>query len=161
MRAREDSRRSFVSAIRNLTLRRELLEMARVDQDVRNTLIQEGAGTPDPEVESKMAAVDSRNTVRIQEIVDQYRWPGPELVGKDGTEAAFLILQHASYDVQKALFPLVEGAYQQGILSGQNYAFLLDRLLVREGKPQVYGTQAKPVNQWNGSDPTFAPIDDG
>lgn len=160
MRLREDSRKSFVTLIDNLALRRELLNMASVDQAIRNEMIRKGLDVRDGELELRMAAIDARNTNSVQDIVKRYGWPGPNLVGIDGTEAAFLIVQHSTYGVQKELFPLVEAAYRDGMLSGQSYALLLDRILVREGKPQVYGTQARDVRQWTGNEPTFEPIED-
>jgi hypothetical protein len=40
----------------------------------------------------------------------------------------------------------VKAAYEAGDLSGQSYALLLDRVLVGQGEPQVYGTQASIQN---------------
>ena len=69
-------------------------------------------------------------------------------------------LQHAEYAVQKEMFPLVRDAYRANKLPGQFYALLFDRVLVREGKPQVYGTQAKGLDQWKGKEPVLEPIED-
>ena len=33
-------------------------------------------------------------------------------------------------------------------------------MLVGDGKPQVYGTQAKPFDQWKGTVPVLEPIED-
>jgi hypothetical protein len=54
----------------------------------------------------------------------------------------------------------VEKAYRSGGLLGQSYALLLDRVRVGEGKPQVYGTQAKRFEEWKGQEPTLEPIED-
>ena len=160
LRMLEDSHMSSVSVIANGGLRHELLEMARVDQAVRNELIRKGALQPDPEVERRMAALDLRNTQGVLAIVDQYGWPKPQLVGPDGVEAVLLIVQHAAYEAQKKLFPLIEQAYRAGNVTGDAYALLSDRILVREGKPQMYGTQAKPIDQWIGGEAAAYPIDD-
>ena len=37
---------------------------------------------------------------------------------------------------------------------------LLDRVLVGEGKPQVYGTQGKRFEDWKGKEPELEPIED-
>jgi hypothetical protein len=55
---------------------------------------------------------------------------------------------------------LLKKALQDGDVSGQNYALLLDRVLVGEGKPQLYGTQALPFVQWTEQEPKLAPIED-
>jgi len=58
------------------------------------------------------------------------------------------------------MLPLVRREYLAGRLSGNNYALLLDRVLVGAGKPQIYGTQPKPFEYWNGKEPVFYPIKD-
>ena len=115
---------------------------------------------PDAALIARMQAIDSDNTARMKAIVKQYGWPGPDLVGRDGTEAAFLLIQHADHEFQKEILPLVKDAYRAKKLSGQNYALLLDRVLVAEGKPQVYGTQAKAPGLWKGHEPVLEPIED-
>ena len=141
-------------------LRQELLKRVEQDQAIRNELIKKGIEHPDESVLKRMQAIDAANTERMRAIVRQYGWPGPELVGQDGTEAAFLLIQHAELAFQKEMLPLVEKVYKSGKLSGQNYALLLDRVLVREDKPQVYGTQAKGVKEWKGKEPVLEPIED-
>jgi hypothetical protein len=144
----------------NPGLRQELLDRVKQDQAIRDEYIKKGIEHPDPSVLERMQAIDDANAERMRAIIRQYGWPGPELVGQDGTEAAFLLVQHADLALQKEMLPLVEKAYREGKLSGQSYALLLDRVLVREGKPQVYGTQAKRFAEWKGREPVLEPIED-
>jgi hypothetical protein len=137
-----------------------LLKRLERDQAIRNEWIKKGVNTHDPTLEMRMQDIDTGNTARMREIIKQFGWPGPELVGEDGAEAAFLLVQHAEYAFQKEMLPLVRDAYRAHKLSGQDYALLLDRVLVREGKPQVYGTQAKPFDKWNGKEPVLEAIED-
>ena len=146
--------------VREPALRRELLKRVEQDQAIRNELISKGIEHPDEAILARMRTIDTANTERVRTIVRQYGWPGPELVGQDGTDAAFMLVQHADLAFQKEILPLVEKAYRGGRLSGQNYALLLDRVLVGEGKPQVYGTQAKPMGQWKDKEPVLQPIED-
>jgi uncharacterized protein DUF6624 len=146
--------------IKEPALRRELLKRVEQDQAIRNELISAGVKNPDKAILARMESIDAANTERMTAIVNQYGWPGPELVGRDGSEAAFLLVQHADLGLQQKVLPLVEKAYRSGGLSGQDYALLLDRVRVAEGKPQVYGTQAKRFEEWNGSEPTLQPIED-
>jgi hypothetical protein len=148
------------TSIANPALRRELLERLEKDQAIRDEMIAKGAFQPEGSLFKRMIALDAKNTSWMRGIVKQYGWPGPELVGKDGTEAAFLLVQHAEHSFQKEMLPLVTDAYHAHKLSGQNYALLVDRVLVRDGKPQIYGTQAKGVDKWNGHEPVFDPIED-
>lgn len=151
---------SGVPAAANPALRRELIKRVKQDQAIRNELISKGVGHPDKSILARMEAIDASNTKRMRVIVRQYGWPGPKLVGRDGTEAAFLLVQHAELTFQQEMLPLVEKAYESGNLSGPSYALLLDRVLVGEGKPQVYGTQAKRIEEWNGREPVLEPIVD-
>src|SRR5215813_9541145 len=134
---------SSAQAVANPALRQELLQRVEQDQAIRNELIKKGMEHPDQSILARMQAIDASNTERMKAIVRQYGWPGPGLVGRDGTDAAFLLVQHANLAFQTEMLPLVEKAYKRGELSGQSYALLLDRVLVGEGKRQVYGTQAK------------------
>jgi hypothetical protein len=131
------------SAATNPALHQELLRRVKEDQAIRDEWIKSGVEHPDQAVVARMNAIDSDNHARIKAIVKQYGWPGRELVGQDGADAAFLLVQHSELSFQKEMLPLVKKAFQSHQMSGQNYALLLDRVLVGEGKPQVYGTQAK------------------
>lgn len=148
------------SSVASPALRKELLERLDRDQAIRHELIKKGVKNMDAALVARMTDIDSANTARMKEIVKQYGWPGPELVGVDGTEAAFLLVQHAEHAFQKQMLPFVEAAYRNKKLQGQDYALLLDRVLVADGKPQVYGTQTKIFDQWKGEEPVFEPIED-
>ena len=160
MRANTDRRMSAASAITNQTLRAELLEMVKKDQDIRREWIRQGVDHPDKEVQARMEAIDAHNLARLKELVLLFGWPGPALAGVDGTEAAFLLVQHGRFPFQKEMLPRIRTAYRSGKLPGQDYALLLDRVLVNEGRPQVYGTQAKSFAEWKNREPTLLPIED-
>ncbi|HYH46293.1 MAG TPA: DUF6624 domain-containing protein [Thermoanaerobaculia bacterium] len=147
-------------SVANPALRQELLDRFKQDQAIRDEFIKKGVENPDPAVMARMKATDDANAERIRAIVRQYGWPGPELVGQDGTSAALLLVQHADHALQKEMLPLVEKAYKKGELAGQSYALLLDRVLIGEGKPQVYGTQAKRLQEWKEREPVLEPIAD-
>jgi len=148
------------SVAENSALREELLRRSSEDQAIRDEMIQRGADRLDESVLARMKAIDSDNQARLGAIINQYGWPGTNLVGRDGTEAAFILVQHADLALQKKVLPLVKKAYESHELSGEKYALLLDRVLVREGKPQVYGTQAKGIEEWRQHQPVLQPIED-
>ena len=141
-------------------LRQELLRRVSEDQRIRGELIKKGIVHPDPVLLAKMNRIDAINTARIGVIIKQHGWPGPKLIGQDGADAFFLLAQHADPAFQKKVLPLVRKAYSRGVLTGQNYALFTDRVLVRSGKRQMYGTSARPIDQWNGREPVFDPIED-
>ena len=102
----------------------------------------------------------AQNEARMAAIIKEYGFPSPTLVGIDGVEAAFLLVQHASHAFQKKNHPVILKAYRAGKLSGQNYALFLDRVLVGDGEPQIYGTQAKSFTDWANQEPVLLPIKD-
>jgi hypothetical protein len=152
--------RTTAPSIRLPRLRQELLKRVSEDQRIRNELIKKGIDHPDPALLAQMNRIDAINTARIKVIIKQQGWPGPKLIGRDGTDAFFLLAQHADPAFQKKVLPLVQNAYRRGILTGQNYALFTDRVLVESAKPQIYGTSARPFDQWNGKEPVFDPIED-
>ena len=83
--------------------------------------------------------------MRLAEITAQHGWPGVTLVGKDGANAAWLIVQHADHDVafQRKCLDLMEAAVKTGDASKTDFAYLTDRVLVNEGRRQIYGTQTE------------------
>lgn len=129
-------------------LRAELLKMGKADQEIRKQAFVPGAGKLDPVHGAKMADLDRRHSRRLKEIVENHGWPTSQAIGKDGVHAAFLIVQHAVHDpaFQKAMLPKLEESCAVGDLKGDNLALLIDRILVNEGKPQRYGTQAKLID---------------
>ncbi len=126
----------------NEALRAELLEMERVDQAVRADLVVRGE-LHRPGYHPEMEAVHRRHNVRVRAIIDAYGWPGSSLVGADGCRAAGFIVQHAilDHDLQRCCVGLLQAAVDGGEAEPSMLALLTDRVLMEEGKPQVYGTQ--------------------
>lgn len=93
------------------------------------------------------AKVDSSNLARVEEVIKQYGYPGATLVGSPCNETAFYVIQHS--DKIKHYIPYVEKAAKKSELPFRLYAMMLDRLLMYEGKEQLYGTQATGFNSTN------------
>lgn len=123
-------------------LRTELLEMERLDRSVRADLVERGelhTGSYHPE----MQAVHRRHNVRMRTILETYGWPGRSLVGEDGCRAAGFVVQHAILDpdLQQRSVELLSEAVAKSEAEPFMLALLTDRVLMQEGKPQIYGTQ--------------------
>ena len=146
--------------VKEPALRQELLKLVQQDQAIRNELIRKGVVNPDKAILTRMQALDTANTKRMRAIVGKYGWPSRQFVGQDGADAAFLLVQHADHAFQKEMSPHVEKAFRRGELTGQSYALFVDRVRVGEGKAQIYGTQAKRFEEWNGREPVLQPIED-
>ena len=124
----------------NPGLRDELMRMVKVDQEVRGAAVKDRKNR---DLWAKMTEVDRKNTSRMKEIVKKYGWPGKSLVGKEGANAAWLLVQHADRDraFQKECLPLLQAAAATGEAARAHVAYLTDRVLVGDKKPQVYATQ--------------------
>lgn len=133
------------NAYLNRPLMEELFRMENKDQELRKEF--------HPASDSlywKMVAEESRKQVeRLKEIIKEYGWPGKRMVGEDASRSAWIIVQHADYDVnfQKECKSLIAAAVENNDGSMRDLAYLTDRILVSERKKQVYGTQCF----WNDS----------
>ena len=123
-------------------LRIELINMASADQDLRLELVESGE-LHNHEYHPRMAELHMGNNARFSEIIDEFGWPGPSLVGPAGADAAWLIAQHAVLDppLQRRCLALLEARVKAGDGSPSQLAYLTDRICILEGRPQRYGTQ--------------------
>lgn len=133
---------------RDPALRLELLGMARDDQEsIRDVEEAASAGRTDPAVGLRSGAVHRNNGVRIHAIIAEHGWPGRTLVGDDGAHAAWLVVQHMDDEpsFQADCLALVQAAFEAGEVSAHDLAYLTDRVMDAQGRPQMYGTQGVGV----------------
>lgn len=130
----------------NEALRAKLLKMADADSRLRSQLVETGELFGG--YNSKMAELHQEHAEKLGLIVEEFGWPGTSLVGKEGSCAAWLVLQHAigSPSLQRRCLPILKEAAQAGEIDPAHVAYLEDRIRVFEGRPQTYGTQF----DWNG-----------
>jgi hypothetical protein len=88
-----------------------------------------------------LRAIDRKNQQRLREIVEQYGWPKISDVGARAALGAFLIVQHADLATQKEYLPIMQEAADEGEIRLTSLGLLIDRILMREGKKTIYGTQ--------------------
>jgi len=124
----------------NLDLRQRLLEMEEEDRRVREAL--SAAGELFQGYAAEMAKVHQLNAEKLELMIEQYGWPGKSLVGEDGANAAWLILQHAigNPELQRRCLPILQKAVAQGETEPAHAAYLEDRICFFERRPQRYGT---------------------
>lgn len=120
-------------------LRAELLSLAERDQENRTSI--DVSTKPDSSIDAALAEADAPLQKRLKEIVDRHGWPTRSLVGDDGAHAAWLLVQHADTSYQEQVLPLLLAAAQEGEARAADAAFLHDRVLMSEERPQRYGTQ--------------------
>lgn len=126
----------------NQQLQEELLSMKEADQCLLKALIDNGQ-LNDTDYHPRMKELHEKNNARIKQIIDEYGWPGISMVGKEGSKAAWLLIQHAVLDVtfMENTLKLLRSAVEQGEADAWCLAYLQDRVLTMTGQPQIYGTQ--------------------
>ncbi|WP_196889824.1 DUF6624 domain-containing protein [Aureivirga sp. CE67] len=91
----------------------------------------------------KYAKEDHRNQELVISIIEKCGMPTLKEVTQKQMDAIWLGLQHTDAKTRKKYFPKIEKAVGNGDLSKQQYALMKDRILMDEGKPQIYGSQIK------------------
>jgi hypothetical protein len=84
---------------------------------------------------------DSINLVKIRSILDTYGWLGADIIGEQGNQTLFLVIQHSDQLTQEKYLPMMREAVKNGKATGSSLALLEDRVALGQGKKQLYGSQ--------------------
>lgn len=132
------NRAAYYQSLQYPAYAKRLTVLQELDQAIR----QKGEYTQ--EDYQKMWIQDSLNLLEVTDILERVgRWPGFKEVGTDGSTTVWLLIQHAPIETQKKYVGWLEKAVAEKNASPVNLAYLQDRILMRQDKPQIYGTQAK------------------
>ena len=106
--------------------------------------------------------IDSNNVLWLYKIVKKIGWLGINEVGYVGSNAAWLLAQHADYynKIQNYFLKKIIHATIQGNVNPKNTAYLIDRVSLYKDTTQIFGTQMdvkiekdtvlmKPKKLWN------------
>ncbi|MEO0731885.1 MAG: DUF6624 domain-containing protein [Bacteroidota bacterium] len=152
----------FLAAFPDLDpeLMEKLAEVRRTDQEQRGLMreFSEKYGWQSPQMDSLWAIQnesDSLNTIYVTQLIDERGYPGKSMVG-DQAGTAFLVIQHADLAVQEKYLPVLRAAAEAGELRWSSLALLIDRVEMRNDRPQVYGSQVSRDPETN--EHFFAPI---
>ncbi|MGI9530973.1 DUF6624 domain-containing protein [Lutimonas sp.] len=140
-------------AITNKTFAKELFEMIIKDQGFmyagnieRRKYMENGGYFSTPAIFPLLALEEKNmqeNKNRIIELLDKYGWPTASQVTEYAAAGAALIINHGTYEMRSRYFPMLEEAFKKGEAQPLRYAKMQDRLLIEEGKEQLYGTQIR------------------
>lgn len=116
------------------------------DQKDRQALdgIEEKYGRDSKEVKNVWKTIqykDSVNLVKVTQILDKYGWLGADEVGSTGNTVIFLVIQHADIKTQEKYLPAMREAVKKGKARPSSLALLEDRIALRQGRKQIYGSQ--------------------
>lgn len=137
-------------------LRNTLLDLQGRDLALREELQAEG--TLHGGYHPRMEEVHRDNARQLRELIARFGWPTERLAGSDGSEAAWLIAQHAiaEPDFMRYCCSLLEREVASGTVPKWQLAYLDDRVRVSEGRLQRFGTQFEITPQG----PELCPVED-
>lgn len=129
-------------------IQKGLERMYELDQKYRKLEIEyaEKYGEKSPEVQSLADSFKYNDSVThhyVDSIIKNYSWISKEKIGDDAASALFLVVQHSSLSYQLSILDIIKDARKKGALHPIRYAYITDRIKVRQNKKQKYGTQTK------------------
>jgi hypothetical protein len=130
----------------NRPLKAQLDSIYQADQAPRFKFLEARQKNEAPERVDSLRKImlqhDQENLAKCIAILEKNGWQGPQKVGMQGSQALFLVIQHADLPTQKKYLPMIRKAERKGEILSSNLAILEDRINMREGTPQQYGSQA-------------------
>lgn len=90
-----------------------------------------------------MNEIDSINLLKIKKILNEYGWLGADVIGVQGNNTLFLVIQHSDLKTQLKYLPMMREAVKKGNANGKDFVFLKDRIAMEQGNRQIYGSQIK------------------
>lgn len=121
---------------------RILEEVYDKDQEVRKwTVLSSLSYDEIVTYSTEMAQMDSLNQATVFGILDKEGWPAR--LSDKANQAIWLVIDHSDLATRRKYLDLVKSKAEEGVLDKSDYATLNDRVLMEEGKPQIYGTQIK------------------
>lgn len=135
----------------NEALASELLELKEIDQ-----LAAKNAHPPkeyghltSEEWNAKKDSIYRTHKTRLVEILNQYGYPGYDLVGEKAEQAYWVMVQHSDFDpeFQKKVLLELEKQVQKENANSRNFGLLTDRVKINTGQKQIYGTQVTYISE--------------
>jgi len=119
-----------------------------VDIDCKNvSKILQKAYALDQENRQSMAKynrdTDYQNMIVVASVIENCGESAIKKLNKKDIEAIFFIVQHSDYKQMKKYYPLLKELSEDKKISIGAVVTMQDRILMLEGKPQIYGTQMK------------------
>lgn len=127
-----------------------IIALTEKEQVLRKNIFRPGNKPSEAEI-AQLRNMDEESTTFLNKVVIEFGLPTISSVGKKASLFAWLLVQHSKdIDLQKKYLALLKKA-DKGDVNPEHAAYLEDRLLMNEGKPQIYGTQVvknKESGRW-------------
>lgn len=123
------------------TLPRQIRTMIDRDQELRWRVDRLEPG--DSSLDAELLQIDTRHTAELKEIIARCGWPDAARYDAPTTHAAWLLAQHADQDVefQLQVLRLIKDNAIRDDIGRKEFAYLTDRIALKQTGKQVYGTQ--------------------
>lgn len=123
------------------SIAQSIIALKDADLKLRDRLIDTGQLWDGYNPEMEQLHISNANALNT--IIDVIGYPATDKVGKEASNAAWLVIQHAISlpRFMKRCAVVLEEAVAENKASFINLAYLKDRIAVFEGNPQQYGTQ--------------------
>ena len=124
-------------------LKKELVEMVKVDQIASNLPTGKYLNYTKEQWGSFRDSVHTALKIRVEKMFDKYEFLGYHKVGKDGSYNFWLLVQHSDKypEFQKRVLKAMNKEVRKGNAGPGEYAYLYDRIKVKAGEKQKFGTQ--------------------
>ncbi|WP_125723161.1 DUF6624 domain-containing protein [Flavobacterium ustbae] len=144
----------IIGANYDKVLEKQLAEIYIEDQEIRGEFmnVYRKPNADKKKIDSIgkiMGTKDSINLIKVMKILDERGWLGKNVVGEQGNKTLFLVIQHADLEYQQKYLPMMREAAKIGNADPGNLAYLEDRVALREGKKQIYGSQSSMNKKTN------------
>lgn len=119
----------------------QIINLKNADLQLRSQLIHSGELWDG--YHPKMEKLHIKNAETLQEIMTKIGYPTISKVGKEASDAAWLIIQHAISrpSFMKNSLVYLKKAVEQQDANPYILAYLQDRIAILEGRQQLYGIQ--------------------
>ena len=119
----------------------KIIAMKNADLAIRDKLVKSGLLSKG--YNHEMKEMHNKNSLELNKIIDDIGYPTIDKVGKEASEASWLVIQHAIGQpaFMKKCLLLLERAVNECKADPIDLAHLKDRILVFQDRPQYYGTQ--------------------
>ena len=127
----------------NKQLADELKSMAEIDQVAAYVPQGKYKELTRDQWEKFTDSVFTTHKLRLEQIFDEFGYPGYDLVGKEGSNHFWLMVQHSDKDIdfQSRVLEKLKIEVENKNADGSNYGLLTDRVKINKGEKQIYGTQ--------------------
>ena len=109
-----------------------IIGLKNADLKLRDSLIQNGQLGEG--YNNEMAKLHNKNAKILNEIIEKIGYPTIDKVGKEASEATWLVIQHSigQPNFMRKCAELLEKAVDENKADAMNFAYLTDRIAVSE-----------------------------